>query len=683
MIDIITNIQLRLRQNIEWFSPLLFLSVLGFAFGILSPKLGLYWDDWPPILIEKTQDAHMFWEFYRYDRPFSAWTYAVLFPILGTKPIIWQFFTLGVRWLTTVFVWLSLRELWPTHRKQAAWAAIVFAIYPSFDQQAISVAFSQHWICYLFYIASLWAMIKAVRARSIAYALLSFVLAGVQMWTMEYFAGLELLRPLILLILAIETQPTWRQRIGFLAKKWWPYLLLFSVYVYWRLFLLEFPGGDPHPIVIFNRLGENPVTALGQLFELAFQDTLFTLFGVWNQTIKGRAIELDSPFFRYVIGISFLSAGITWFALSFLRHEKSDALPQPRIKWGYQAMAIGLIALMLGALPAWMAGRETTASFYSSRFSLASMFGASLFIIGLIEWITPRYFVKVTLVSAMILVTTNYHLRINDVYRDSWEWQKKFYWQLYWRAPYIEPNTPLISDNEVLLYAGGYATAMGMNLTYGEGTQLDDLAYWFFVLDDKLEGQINRFNAGEDISGILRNMSFSGESPNSLIVDYNGQSCLHVLADGRAENTLLPPALGQIVPVSNLNRIQPETEGLPPDPDIFDPEPEHTWCYYYQKADLARQLENWEQVAQLGDMAINAGYSPFDPMEWFVFIQGYGMLGQVEKATSLTQDVFNARDDYAPALCTLWKDMAAQQNANAELLSEWERLQASPLCQIE
>jgi hypothetical protein len=346
-------------------------------------------------------------------------------------------------------------------------------------------------------------------------------------------------------------------------------------------------------------------------------------------------------------------------------------------------MAIGLIALMLGALPAWMAGRETTASFYSSRFSLASMFGASLFIIGLIEWITPRYFVKVTLVSAMILVTTNYHLRINDVYRDSWEWQKKFYWQLYWRAPYIEPNTPLISDNEVLLYAGGYATAMGMNLTYGEGTQLDDLAYWFFVLDDKLEGQINRFNAGEDISGILRNMSFSGESPNSLIVDYNGQSCLHVLADGRAENTLLPPALGQIVPVSNLNRIQPETEGLPPDPDIFDPEPEHTWCYYYQKADLARQLENWEQVAQLGDMAINAGYSPFDPMEWFVFIQGYGMLGQVEKATSLTQDVFNARDDYAPALCTLWKDMAAQQNANAELLSEWERLQASPLCQIE
>ena len=150
MMDTKTTIQHRLRQNSEWISPLLFLSVLVFAFGILIPKLGFYWDDWPPLLIEKTQNARMFWDFYRYDRPFSAWTYVVLFPILGTKPIIWQFFTLGIRWLTTVFVWMSIRELWPTHRKQAIWAAIVFAIYPSFDQQAISVAFSQHWICYLF-----------------------------------------------------------------------------------------------------------------------------------------------------------------------------------------------------------------------------------------------------------------------------------------------------------------------------------------------------------------------------------------------------------------------------------------------------------------------------------------------------------------------------------------------------
>jgi len=580
----------------NWLPPLLFLIILIFAFGVMLPRLGFYWDDWPPILIEKMQDTHIFWEFYQYDRPFSAWTYVILFPILGTKPLAWQIFTLGLRWLTTVFAWLSLREIWPTHRKQAIWAALFFALYPSFDQQAISVAFSQHWICYLFYMASIWAMVKAVRKNAISYAFLSYTLAIIQLWTMEYFAALELLRPFILLILANETEKGWERRLGLTLKRWWPYLVIFAAFVYWRMLLLEFPGEDPNPIIIFDQLRANPVTALWQFFELSFQDTLFTLFGVWNQTIQGNAIELDSPFFRLVIGISFLSAGIVWYALSSLRSDTNDANPKSTIQWGYQAMALGLIAVLLGALPAWMAGRETTASFYSSRFSLASMFGSGLFLVGLLEWITPRYFVKITLVSTMVLVTTNYHLRINDVYRDAWDAQKKFYWQLYWRAPYIEPNTPLISDNEVLLYAGGYATAMGINLTYHEGAQPENMAYWLFVLDDRLEGQMFRFRNQKSLEGKLRNLHFTGESMNSLVIDNSAQGCLHVLADGRVENALLPDALQQIAPASDLSRIQPETNKLPPDPDIFGPEPEHTWCYYYEKADLARQLEDWEQV---------------------------------------------------------------------------------------
>jgi len=671
------------KNKSNWVPPLLFLVVLTFAFGLLLPKLGFYWDDWPPILIEKMQDTRIFWEFYEYDRPFSAWTYVVLFPLLGTKALTWQIFTLGIRWLTTVFVWLSLREIWPTHGKQAIWAAILFALYPSFDQQAISVAFSQHWICYLFYVASVWAMVKAVRTKKFAYAALSYFLAVIQLWTMEYFATLELLRPFILLLLTGESEAHWRQRLGFIAKRWWPYLGIFSVFVFWRMFLLEFPGEDPNPIVIFAQLREDPVTALWQFFELSFQDTIHTLFGVWNQTIEGRAIELDSPFFRFVIGISFLSAGITWYTLSSLRGEENGANSKPGIQWGYQAMALGLIALFLGALPAWMAGRESTASFFSSRFSLASMFGASLFIIGLLEWITPRLFVKITLVSIMIAVSTNYHVRTNALYRDAWNWQKEFYWQLHWRAPYIEPDTPLISDNEVLLYAGGYATAMGINLTYHEGQKPEDLAYWFLVLDDRLEGQMFRFRNRDTLEGKLRNLSFTGESEDSLVINYNGQSCLHVLAEGRPENILLPDSLQQIIPVSDLNRIHPETERPPPDPDIFGPEPEHTWCYYYEKAELARQVKDWERTAQLGDEVIDAGYSPFDPIEWFVFIEGYVLTGNVDRAASLTQEAFETRNDYGLALCELWMDLADQQQENAALQSEWDSLQDSPVCQAE
>ena len=649
----------------------------------MIPRLGFYWDDWPAILIGKFQGKQAYWDFYRYDRPFSAWTFATLFPILGTKPITWQIFTLLVRWLTTVFVWLSLRELWPTYQKQATWAAVLFALYPSFDQQAISVAFSQHWICYLFYVASIWGMVKAVRTNNILYALLSYVLAGIQLWTMEYFAGLEMLRPLILLILAGEAEKPWGKRIGFILKRWWPYLVILAAFSYWRIYLLEFPEEDPNQVVIFARIAENPITALGQLFEASFQDTVYTLFGVWNKTITGRSLELDSPFFRSVIALSFFSAIISWFALSSLWKETPDAPKESPSNWGYHAMAIGVIAVALGSLPAWMAGRESTASFFSSRFSLASIFGASLFFIGLLEWVTPRAFVKITLLSVMVAVTTNYHLRTSDQYRDSWDLQKKFYWELYWRAPSIEPNTPLISDNEVLIYAGGYATGMGLNLAYDQSADLENLAYWFFALDDKLEGQISRFNAGENIQGKLRNLNFVGNSSDSLIINNDGIRCLHVLADGRAENALLPAPLQRVVPVSNLDRIKLQSDDVPPDPNIFGPEPEPAWCYYYEKAELARQFQDWGQISQLGNQAISAGLAPVHPLEWFVFIEGYGLSEQVEQAVYLTQSVFNSRNDYAPVLCTLWEDMASHQKVEESLLDEWAILQEILSCAPE
>jgi hypothetical protein len=353
------------------------------------------------------------------------------------------------------------------------------------------------------------------------------------------------------------------------------------------------------------------------------------------------------------------------------------------LKWEYQAIILGLIAIIAGTLPAWLAGQSVAASFYSSRFALASMFGAALLIIGLLEWLTPRHLVKITLVAAMVFISTNYHIRISDQYKSSWDAQKRFYWQLYWRAPAIEPNTPFISDNEILHYAGGYATALGLNLTYGQGTKPDDLAYWLFNLDDKLEGQMRRFNERKALQAKLRTLHFSGKSYNSLIIDHGNDFCLKIIEEGRAENTLLPAQFAELLPVANLGRIQLSQERSLPEKSIFGSEPERNWCYYYEKADLARQMGNWGAITHLGDMALSAGYVPLDPIEWFVFIEGYGLTGNVDQATSLTRRVFETREDYGPALCELWKGMANQQPENSGLLSEWEILRGSPLCLAE
>jgi len=68
---------------------------------------------------------------------------------------------------------------------------------------------------------------------------------------------------------------------------------------------------------------------------------------------------------------------------------------------------------------------------------------------------------------------------------------------------------------------------------------------------------------------------------------------------------------------------------------VFGTEPPHGWCYYYEKADLARQRGDWDQVWNLGDQALDKGFAPQDAIEWVPFLQAYAMAGDVDRLTEM------------------------------------------------
>src|SRR5215207_11740611 len=105
----------------------------------------------------------------QYDRPFSAWTYTVFAPLLGTTPLAWHLFTLLLRWLTAVFLWASLKQVWPNKPRQVFWIALLFAVCPIFAQQSVAVAYSQHWLCYLLFFCSIYFMLRPLSGRRYFY----------------------------------------------------------------------------------------------------------------------------------------------------------------------------------------------------------------------------------------------------------------------------------------------------------------------------------------------------------------------------------------------------------------------------------------------------------------------------------------------------------------------------------
>ena len=111
-------------------------------------------------------------------------------------------------------------------------------------------------------------------------------------------------------------------------------------------------------------------------------------------------------------------------------------------------------------------------------------------------------------------------------------------------------------------------------------------------------------------------------------------------------------------------------------PAIYYPEPAQGWCYYFEKADLARQLGHWQEVAKLGNTAFGLDDHPNNPVERFVFIEGYVHVGDWDHALKFSRESYKVSPEYVgPLLCQLWKRIERQTmdgspEGRAEALSE-------------
>ena len=641
--------------------PLVLLLSVFAAFGLLIPWLGLYWDDWPVVYMHKTLGVGGFWDFYQYDRPFSAWTYIVFSPLLGDRPWIWQVFTLLLRWMTAVFVWLSLRIIWPRRTQQTFWVSLLFAVIPIFVLQYVSIAYSQHWICYLFYFASVYLMLKSLDGKRYSswLMLLSVLFSAVQILTMEYFLGLELLRLVFLWMYLNTHQPDLKpvDVIKKLFRTFWAYMLILIVYVVWRVFFLEIPGGDPNQLVFPSALLKSPLQALLDLVQMALQDVAF-LFTNWISAFTPANLDLHRPFSLAVLMAALaFGAGIWFFLSQFSSSYKEEKMHD---HWLRYAFALGIIAILLGMLPVWMIGRQASVGPIGNRFSLAALFGVCVVIVGLLEWLSPRIKVKNVLISVLLVLAIHTNLFHAKDFQLSWEKQRSFYWQLFWRAPYIQPGTAFISDGEIFPFVGLYSTSMGISLLYPPVDVPQNVPYWFFSYWREIYRHPDEVRKGTLLEDGLRNYAFSGNSHDALIVYFAPENnmCLQILSMRDAEKPYVPDSSRGLLSVSNLSRIsrEPPSDGYLPPEDIFGAEPNRNWCYFYQKAELAYQYEEWDDVIQFMEDAKEAGVRPSDMQEYLPLLGAYLYSDDFESALKHSVRMHTLSDKIDDSVCATWED---------------------------
>ena len=139
--------------------------------------------------------------------------------------------------------------------------------------------------------------------------------------------------------------------------------------------------------------------------------------------------------------------------------------------------------------------------------------------------------------------------------------QNRFYWQLYWRAPSIQPNTAILSADELFSFVGRASTAMALNFNFTPSPKVRKAwgtgsLSWLTIL----VREAPRLARGEPLNPTFRNFTFQGDSLDSLVIYYKSGTgrCLWVLSPEDADNPALPELTVQALPVSDLSRISPE-----------------------------------------------------------------------------------------------------------------------------
>jgi hypothetical protein len=661
----ISSEKLKAISERPWFYPMALFLMAVVTYEYVLTSLGYYWSDWEVVFYTKLAPALQF-GFYAEDRPFP-WTYELIYFLVGSHPIGWHIATLLIRWAGTLFFVYALHQFWPEYRTQIFWLGALLLVYPGFGQQTIATDFSRHIMTLFLFTLSLYLMALAIRRPELARLLfpLSWIATFMHLFTMEYFSGMEFMRPVLIWVLVANGNRKDAHLLRKVVLYSLPYLLMIALFLWVRF--VYFPS-------VFQTLGrlDNISSTMGA-FQITFMgtllnfinkgllDLLYSTLQVWLNSITGFG---DFTFQRSMAWFAFgLGA---FFALAFAffyntKEEETSNRSSPLLM-----IFVGLLMFVASTLPFWAIGKDLSTGGWNNRFTLAPMFGATLMVVGLVLLLV-RPALQKWLFGFLLMFSVATQVWIVNLYRRDWTIQPDYYWQLYWRIPALQADTAVISFGyPSYMITHDMDATWAINILYHFQIQDGVIPYMFITPENDYY-----FQPDFVLKKRARNLVFNLNTSDAVAVFHQTDtSCLRVLDTVYMYDPLLDEGSERLIPMSDLSRIIPESAPVLPDTDIFGPEPAHTWCYFFQKADLARQMKDWNEVLDLYQQAQRLGINPEYGAEYIPFIEGFAQTGDWQKAYELTIAAEQLTPRHKRMLCSNWVRLAKIPSADMRMVEQ-------------
>jgi hypothetical protein len=636
------------------------------TYGLMLPWTGFYWDDWPFAWIEKFLGPAEFIPAFAPFRPFLGPIFFGTISLLPPIPFVWQSLALIMRFALAWAAWWTFKTIWPNARWQTLTAALFFLVFPGYSQHWVAYThINQEWIPLLFYLLSFGFTAKALREpdKFNRYTLLALVFLVLGVFPTEYFATQEPLRFLFIYALIAERWslrtflPTFKRTL----KLWLPYILIWLGNAAWLVYYYRF--GAYASYGISNAGKASPVKLILAMGDALWKAGLYS----WAQILVLAVRSLSNPSTLLTLGMIAVSFVLVAFYLRKLELPGNGNSQS----WGWQAVMFGLIGILIGRVPSWAAGLPLTLQSTDDRFMVSMMIGGSLFIAGLLELVFRKSRLKVYIVALVIALGIGQQFYTANDFRRDWARQQEIFWQMAWRMPGLEPGTVILTHELPLNYETDMGLTAPLNWIYAPNYTRGDLPYALLYTRTRLGGaSLPTLEPGQPISFEYRTVKFEGSTSQAVTIIVPPNACLHVLDSVYAGGDTYerqPRFLRDAIPLSDPSLII--TDAKPPEMPValFGKEPSHSWCYYYEKAELARQVGNWQAVTKLGDEARAQSFVPGDALEWLPFIEGYVITGNYQTARDLS--ILAYQDDSRPrkGLCFTWNRILTNGQGNIEV----------------
>lgn len=614
-------------------------------------KLTYFKDDWYYIYDGMVAGAKVFHEMFRIDRPARGFFFEWYFSLFGPNPLPWHLGAFIWRALAAIGALWVFNILWKEKRRFNFIAALLFTIYPGYVWWISAIEYQPMITSLALQVFSFAFTLKTIESQKpidkTAYIIGSILTGWGYIALVDYAIGMEAFRFLaVYLLVNHNTKDVFMKRLIAAVKAWaWTVAIPLGVTT-WRVFFFT---NERKATDIGGQLGifvSNPIATSIDWFFQTYNSLLNLSVLAWINQFPAfvQSLRLRDT------GLGILIAVIV-VALVIFAERRIKATDESKNVNGYQpqitneALMLGGLGMILGILPVIMANRYVNISGFS-HYGLPASLAAAVFMAAVIEIISIHR-VRAVVLYTLIAFASLSHFGIATNAVAEVVALQKFWRQVSWRVPALRPGTTLVIHYPLPgMGDGGFALMEAADVMYfPETTGVIPVHYPISGLTLNSENLPGILDGTQVVESGYRSHTYTLDYTNKLVMSQPTLgSCVHVM---NAAQPLIseydPVDVSLVAPQSKIENVIMDAEPVSLPEYIYGREPERGWCHYFQSADLAAQLGDWERVAALGDEAIALDLGPEDRVEWLPFLKGYVITGNAEMLKQLSKRVIGEK----------------------------------------